>query len=431
LAHRPAGHIRKALTSLISPQLIRRRAERLGVVKRQRKIDPVALVYTLVLAFDRGAVRSMASLRRAYIAATGTSVVPSTFYDRFTPLLAELMRQLVAVAFERLARTGTKLHGTLAHFAKVFIADGSLVRLDDALKAHYPSVWSNHTKASAKLHLTIDAASRTPSIIQIVPGSQHDVSVLQPGPWCASALIVFDLAYYDGKLFQRILDHGGHFLCRVKKDANFLIRQSGRWDGRRHPALVAASKGRTFDVQIEHVYRNVPERDWTMRRLPLRLVGIWQPDAKRHRLYITSAPAELLRAHTVPAVYALRWEIELLFREIKQQLRIEDMPSGNLAAMQCLLYAALLSLAFCRRLSVQLATRSAPMRRPPTERFSCIIRTLAPVLLELLLGPRRFRPHLERALTITLRREAPDPNRKRLLLRERSAAGVMARPAAR
>jgi hypothetical protein len=154
-------------------------------------------------------------------------------------------------------------------------------------------VWSNHTKASAKLHLTIDAASRSPAIVQIVPGSRHDVSVLQPGPWCHGALFVFDLAYYDGKLFQRILEHGGHFLCRVKKDANFLIRDANlpEWDGRRHSELAAASRGRSFDVRIEHVYRDPANRDWTKRRMSLRLVGLWQPQTQRHHLYLTSAAA--------------------------------------------------------------------------------------------------------------------------------------------
>jgi hypothetical protein len=292
MARPTSSHIRTTLTSLISPQLICRRAKRARVVRRRRKIDPVALVYTLILSFDRGVTRSMAGLRRAYISATGTSLVASAFYDRFTPALAELLRQLVEHAFDKLSRSGSKLHGTLSNFCKVFIADGSLVRLGDALQAYFPSVWSNHTKASAKLHLTIDAASRGPAIVQIVPGSRHDVSVLQPGPWCHGALFVFDLAYYDGKLFQRILEHGGHFLCRVKKDANFLIRDANvpDWDGRRRPELAAASRGRSFDVRIEHVYRDPANRDWTKRRMSLRLVGLWQPQTQRHHLTSPALP---------------------------------------------------------------------------------------------------------------------------------------------
>lgn len=47
------SHIREALTSVFSPQLSRHHASALGAVKRRRKVDIAALVYTLILAFDR------------------------------------------------------------------------------------------------------------------------------------------------------------------------------------------------------------------------------------------------------------------------------------------------------------------------------------------------------------------------------------------
>ncbi len=146
------SHIRDALTSLLSPQFIRHHAAALGAVKRRRKVDVVALVCTLVLAFARGRKRSLASLRRAYAAATGTTLAPSAFYDRFTPSLAMLMQKLSERALAQLAR-GTKRGRAFGVFTKLLIADGSLVRLPDALERHYPSVWTNHTRASAKLHV--------------------------------------------------------------------------------------------------------------------------------------------------------------------------------------------------------------------------------------------------------------------------------------
>ena len=260
------SHIRDSLTSLISPQLIRRRARDLGVVKRQRKVDVVALVYTLVLGFDRGTKRSLASLRRTYASCSGVTLAPSAFYDRFTPQLAELMKQLTVCAFDRLRHSSSRLKRTLAAFTKVFLADGSVIRLHPDLEDHYPSVWTNHMKASAKLHVVMDGATRTPEILRVVPGSSHDVTLMSAGPWCRGKLFIFDLAHYP--------------------------------------------------------YRHIPERDWTFRHLRLRLIAVWWPDLKRHRLYLTNASTSQLDAQTAPAVYALRWEIELLFRELKSQLRV-------------------------------------------------------------------------------------------------------------
>ena len=425
------NHIRNALTSLISPQLIRRRARDLGVVKRQRKVDVVALVYTLVLGFDRGAKRSLASLRRTYASCSGVTLAPSAFYDRFTPQLAELMKQLTVCAFDRLRHSSSRLKRTLAAFTKVFLADGSVIRLHPDLEDHYPSVWTNHMKASAKLHVVMDGATRTPEILRIVPGSSHDVTLMSAGPWCRGTLFIFDLAYYQGKLFHQIIDHGGHFLCRAKSDANFVILSANdaRWVGRKHKEILSKAKGKSFDVEVDYSYRHIPERDWTFRHLRLRLIAVWRPDLKRHRLYLTNASTSQLDAQTAPAVYALRWEIELLFRELKSQLRIEDMPSGNKAATECLLYSALLALAMGRHLHRVLNAPSrgntSTTRRRPMERWTTLLRTVAPLLLELLLGPSGRRVPIERRLAAVLTREAPDPNRRRLLLLDRAQAGVL------
>ena len=58
MAQKRESHIRRQITSLISPQLIRRRGRDLGVVQRQRKVDIVAFVYTLILGFAASRRRS-------------------------------------------------------------------------------------------------------------------------------------------------------------------------------------------------------------------------------------------------------------------------------------------------------------------------------------------------------------------------------------
>jgi len=66
-----------------------------------------------------------------------------------------------------------------------------------------------------------------------------------------------------------------------------------------------------------------------------------------------------------------------------------------------------------------------PMRVFPLERWAIVMRSVAPQLLALLLGPLHARLALERRLWIVLQREAPDPNRNRMLLLERAQSGVL------
>jgi hypothetical protein len=282
MTHPVRSHVRDALTSLFSPQFIRHHASAVGAVKRRRRVDIVALVYTLVLAFDRGSRRSLSSLRRAYAVATGTTLAPSAFYDRFTPSLAKLLQRLTERALATLAQGSNRSRRAFGVFAKLLIAEGSLVRLPDAREHHYPSVWTNHTRASAKLHVVMNGTTRTPERVRHAPGSSHDLSLMDVSAACIGSLFVFDLAYYQGNLFHKILERYGHFLSRVKQDANFRIvaADDARWVGRKHKSVLAEMHGRSFDVRIDYAYRHIPERDWKWRHLDLRLIAIWNQELR-------------------------------------------------------------------------------------------------------------------------------------------------------
>ena len=417
------------LTSVIPRSRVRRRARELGVVKRQRKIDVVALVNSLVLGFDGGKERTIAGLRRAYERSTGTMLAPSAFYDRLTPELGQLLRELVDDALAKLDRTGARLQLALKAFERVFIADGSLIHFHDSLKADFPSIFSNRMKASGKLHVVMDVAGRIPKRIDLVPGSRHDVNVIQIGPWLKGGLILVDLAYYQGDLFKAIQAENGFVLCRVKKHARFRIvsSENGSLDGVALRDAARIMHGKSFDVRIDYVYRRVRQRDWTVRHVEMRVAAIWREDLGVHRLYVTNAPASMLALEQVSAVYALRWEIELLFRELKTLYRIDHMPSGRRGATECLLYTALLALALSRRLQKLVAgAQSGSLSLNPPERWSSVFCVLASDLLQLSLLPRRHRLARGNRLLHLFRHEARDPNRTRLHLPARAQLATFA-----
>jgi hypothetical protein len=316
----------------------------------------------------------------------------------------------------------------------VFIADGSLVRFHDNLEADYPSVWTNHMKASGKLHVVMNAVGRIPKRVDLVPGSRHDINVIDIGPWLKGGLLLVDLAYYQGDFFKAIQHEKGFVLCRLKKHACFRIvsSENGALDGVTIKHAVRLMHGKSFDVQVDYLYRRIRRRDFTYRHVQMRVAAIWRDDLGVHRLYITNAPASMLALEQVPAVYALRWEIELLFRELKTLYRIEQMPSGRRGATECLLYAALLALALSRRLQKLVTAADSSVLRPnPPERWSHVFCALARDLLELALLPRRHRRPLDNRLIGVLRHEARDPNRTRLLLPARAQLATFATPAAR
>jgi hypothetical protein len=143
------------LTTLISSREIKQYARWSGVVRRRRKIDAVALFWAVVLGFSAGGERSLAGMRRAYEKATGTHLVPSAFYDRFTKSMAEFFHTVVGILLEKLQHKAPKMAGILEGFRDVLATDSTLVRLHELLERSYPASRTNHTKAAAKLHVVM------------------------------------------------------------------------------------------------------------------------------------------------------------------------------------------------------------------------------------------------------------------------------------
>ena len=89
--------VRTLLTSVFPSEFIDDCARECGVVERNRDIDIRILVWTLAVGFAVGGeTRSIADYRRAYNAATNQSIVASSFYDRFTENLHDLLSDLLA-----------------------------------------------------------------------------------------------------------------------------------------------------------------------------------------------------------------------------------------------------------------------------------------------------------------------------------------------
>jgi IS4 transposase len=339
------------------------------------------------------------------------------------------MRRLTVDALEASAAKCNKLRDAFKPFVEVLAIDSSLVRLHAGLKKQYPSVWTNHTEASAKLTIVTNVVGRGPKTLTINPGSRSDVHLLGPGKWLRGRLIIFDLGFYQARLFKSIDDHGGYFLSRLRKQGNPTVIKSYRHgqkflEGKKLREHQDAVSQDIIDIEGEVTYALKRDKV-THHTARFRIIAVYNYNLRCWHRYITNAPPQLLPAENVTALFAARWEIELLFRELKTVYRLADMPSGNLCATQALLYAAVLTLLTSRKL-LQLVRKRAtlPLHRFPIDRWARLFASVACDLLSLL-AARRCDEQRSYKLLEFLCREAPDPNRSRLLLAERAQNGTM------
>lgn len=426
--------IRQQLTSLISTRMLNVLASYAGMAKRRRKVEPAALFWTIVLGFGTGRQRSLAGLRRSFQKSTGARLVPSAFYDRFTPELARFFRLVVEELLSGVEAAHSQLRGVLLSFRDVILTDSTLVRLHDLLEKSFPACRTNHTLASAKLHVVMSVTGRGLRSVKITSGRQHDGPVFIVGRWVKDRLLLFDLGYYRYQLFDRIDRQGGYFISRLKENANPIITavlgpagaQGLPLVGQRLQDVVKRLRREQLDLSIRVQFRrrayygvrSSAEREF-------RLVGVRDAAIGLYHLYVTNIPAERLTAAQVASVYGARWQIELLFKEMKSYYRLEDMPSRKPHVVETLLLASVVTMLASRRLlrSVREKLRGAK-GRVPEGRWAALFASVASQILDILLTPARHARAMARWLEAMLLHEALDPNVSRQLLLERIQNGV-------
>lgn len=427
MVHPPENTVEASLCHLFPSTWLEGQARSTGMVQRQRKVDPVSLFWTLVLSFGIGKERGIASLRRAYEAATGVLLSASSFYDRFNQRLEVFLQQACERALHQVTVKMPVLQEALSAFYDVLITDATVLRLHDLLKNSYAACRTNHTKSAAKLHLVHSVFGKSEHSIKLTAERRHESRVLKIGAWVKDRLLLFDLGYFGYALFDRIHQNGGFFISRVKDGCQPTLTALHQGDGtqlvgRSLQSILLFIRREVLDAQVDVTYKKQKYRG--KRRsvtTSFRLVGIRNPETQEYHLYLTNLPVTLFSARVIAQLYSARWLIEILFKQLKSFYQLEALPSGNKHLVHALIYAALITMLVSQRIEQelrQLLTNKEDHERSleetvfPLLRLGATLSALSATLLTAVLQQAGIK-RKPLSLTELILKEAKDPNRKR------------------
>jgi IS4 transposase len=426
--------VRQILRKLFPSTLVEELSRDTGAVRRQRKVSIVDLFWTLVLGYGVGRKRTISGLRRAYEKTTGQVIEESSFYDRFNRGLATMMKRCATHALSKSVGVGRRLRGHLAAFGDVIMTDSTVIRLHDLLEDVFPACRTNHTKAALKAHAIISVTGAGKQSIKITSERRHDGPVFRAGRWVTGKLLLFDLGYFNYQLFACITRNKGYFVSRLKGNARpTIVGINRKHRGRAVPVVgeklhdvVARLRREVLDVDIEVRFkrrRYAGKRRFATQRL--RVVGVRDGRSGDYHLYVTNVPPDKLAAENIQATYALRWDIELLFKEMKQHYRLDDMPSRKRVIVETLVYAAIITLVASRRLLAAVRKRLAAdqAERLRHQRWATVLESVSQELLTVVTGRYAAVKEQERLVARYLLHEAVDPNRRRPSLLQAVEAG--------
>lgn len=422
MATRQRPSVQEALLSCYPDDVLQELAAKTEVQQRTRKVTVTALFWTLLLGFGTGVQRSIAELHREYQQATGREIVRSSFYDRFTPRLTAFLKEVLNWATSTHGEPTEKLQGRLAGFRDLVVTDSTVLKLHALLEGAYKACRTNVVRAAAKVHLVMSVTGVGPLRVRLTGERSADCRNLEVGKWVAGRLLLFDLGYFSYHLFDRIARNLGFFVTRAKTSINpRIVAVNRRWRGRsrslvgmRLQDVIGTLKREVLDVMVEVEFKRRAYRGKQSTGVRIfRLVGILNPDTGEYHLYLTNIPPSRLDAEDIARVYRARWEVELIFKELKSNYQLDRLPSTKEHIVEALIYTAILTLIVSRRLLTTLRRlQGVGPSRTPERRWAITFHSCAARLLDLLLDPAAA-PAQWRRLEDFLLREFLDPNRSR------------------
>jgi len=289
------------------------------------------------------------------------------------------------------------LCGKLSYFKDLVLADATVLRLHDALEKNFPACRTNHTRAAAKLHIVMSVSAASPRSVEITGERTSERKKLKVGPWVKDRLLIGDLGYYDGRLFESVSRNGGYFISRLKENANPLIvrcnlpcrGRSVSLAGKKLQDVLPLLTRSKIDVDVEIAFRKRKYRgERSGARSRYRLVGVMNEETGKYHLYLTNVPGEVLGPEDVARTYRTRWEVELLFKELKTHYRLDQFCSCKREVVESLIYASILTLVVSRGLLMALRNaRKIPPSRSPEGRFAAVFQSVSMRLLYLMTIP--------------------------------------------
>jgi IS4 transposase len=332
--------------------------------------------------------------------------------------MAKLLHRLVQDTLVAQPSGARMSEGVLARFEELLAIDSSVLRLHDLLCPTFAGCRTNHTKAAAKLHVVMNVLDGSPRRVKLTSERTSDGTPWRRvGQWVRGRLMLFDLGYYCFHLFDRIDANGGFFVSRAKSNFNPLIVGAHRkWRGRavevvgRRLQDVLPLLQRDFldvEVEVEFKKRVYMGRRSTKRRT-FRLVAVRNHETGEYHAYITNVPPDRLPAEDIAQTYALRWQVEILFKAMKSHGHLDQLPSTKRCVVECLVWASVLATLVSQALYREVRKAVDPSRHMPILRWATIVSRCATELL--LHVAHRARPVTDQLLWRHLLREAPDPN---------------------
>jgi Domain of unknown function (DUF4372)/Transposase DDE domain len=225
---------------------------------------------------------------------------------------------------------------------KKFRFKNKLISMDSSTIDLYMEMfdWAKfrQTKGAIKLHLLLDHDGYLPSFAIITEGNVSDVKVARQFHFDPGTIVVDDRAYNDYVLFGRWTAQGVYVVTRMKENALYEVVGE-----REVPPNRNVLKDEMIELRGPKAIEKCP--------YPLRRIEFYDPETEQILVFLTNNLK--LGATTIAAIYKERWQIEIFFKALKQNLKIKTFVGTSANAVKIQIWTALIAMLILRFLQLR------------------------------------------------------------------------------
>ena len=208
---------------------------------------------------------------------------------------------------------------------KLYSMDATIISLCLTM---FPWARYRTAKGGVKAHVLISHSDYMPSFVHISDAKKADVKAARLLDMRPGSIVAMDRAYNDFSLFSKWTDAGVYFVTRLKKDTVYEVVEERE-----------VPKGR--NILEDRIIRLTGNAGKKCEHL-LRVVTVWDKENDRYIDLLTNHLD--FGATTISAIYKDRWQIELFFKALKQNLKVKTFVGTSENALRIQIWTALIAL---------------------------------------------------------------------------------------
>jgi hypothetical protein len=214
---------------------------------------------------------------------------------------------------------------------QIEIFDSTTISLfKDILKCVGRNPENGRKKGGIKVHTVINVDETVPKMVWFTEAAKNDHILLEKLKLDANTIYVFDKGYNDYKAFKLFSEKQTGFVTRIKDNAVYETIATTQIGEEIHSGVI---EDQIIEVTVKDQFGE--------SKLKLRKIRFYDRVLKRKFEFITNLFE--MRPDLVAAIYKLRWQIELLFKQLKQNFPLKYFLGDNENAIKIQIYCALIA----------------------------------------------------------------------------------------